>query len=61
MDARKLREKIRKKREQAVKDMIVATENGHTSVYWTLKGVIDAYTDVMSMIREEMEKNEMDA
>lgn len=60
MNARKLREKIRNKREQAVKDMVIATEKGHTSVYWTLKGVIDAYTDVMSMIREEME-NEMDA
>lgn len=60
MDSRKLREKIRKKREQAVKDMVIATENGHTSVYWTLKGIIDAYTNVMSMIREEME-NEMDS
>ena len=61
MDARKLRERIRNKREQAIKDMVIATENGHTSVYWTLKGAIDAYTDVMSTIREEMEKNEMDA
>ena len=60
MDARKLRKRIRDKREQAVKDMVVAAEKGHTSVYWTLKGIIDAYTDVMSMIREEME-NEMDA
>lgn len=60
MDARKLRGKIRRKREQAIEDMIVAAEKGHTSVYWKLKGVIDAYTDVISMIREEME-NEMDA
>lgn len=51
METRRLRKMIIERRERAIDKLIQETEKGHSSVYWTLKGEIDAYTDVIEILR----------
>lgn len=51
MEARKVIEAIKAKRENACNQMYSEVEKGHTKKYYELKGEIDAYTDAIALIR----------